>query len=210
MQLSVRSRWLAAVGIVLALPALGASEVTARVLDPFSVSSRSGEWTLRVNPSAPLGAGPCDCTMRRGGELAWEEQLPFTLWEAAVSDNGRTQKVKYHDAAVVLVVRHKKPAIGETARHPREPSTRKECPRFQVYGFEHRVHHHLVLGRCISKVRRCRTEPDIRHNRQHPQGSVVVLKCVEQPGVNWIGPDVSRSFHFTAEKECTARASTRR
>ncbi|MGP1346828.1 MAG: hypothetical protein ACTS3F_09225 [Phycisphaerales bacterium] len=57
-------------------------------MDPYSVSSASGEWVLRVVPSEAEGGGSGHYTMRRGGEVVWEGEREHTLRECVVSDGG--------------------------------------------------------------------------------------------------------------------------
>lgn len=63
-------------------------------LNPYTVGSASG-FTLLVNPSDMLGRGPADYRMTRDGRVIWEARLPFTLWEAAVTDDGRVAGYGY-------------------------------------------------------------------------------------------------------------------
>jgi DNA-binding beta-propeller fold protein YncE len=65
------------------------------ILDPYTVTSPSGGWTLHVNPTDLLGRGPAGYRMERRGELTWTNQLPFTLWEAVVADDGRVAGYAY-------------------------------------------------------------------------------------------------------------------
>lgn len=57
-------------------------------VDPYEASSTSGEWVLRVEPSSPGGEGPAAYRMTRGGEVAWEATLEYTLQECVIGANG--------------------------------------------------------------------------------------------------------------------------
>lgn len=72
-----------------------ASAAGAQTLDPYRASSRSGAWTLAVDPSEPTGSGPGAHTLRHEDELAWSRVLPFTFWLAAVADDGSVAGVAY-------------------------------------------------------------------------------------------------------------------
>src|SRR6185295_5164352 len=57
-------------------------------LDPKTYASPSGEVTLFVDPSQRSGGGPATYRCERGGKPLWSETRPYTLWEAAVGDDG--------------------------------------------------------------------------------------------------------------------------
>ncbi|NUP96574.1 MAG: hypothetical protein HUU28_10470 [Planctomycetaceae bacterium] len=59
-----------------------------QVLQPYEVRSAGGEWSARVDPSARSGAGPSNVRVEHAGKLAWQAELPFTLFEAQLSDTG--------------------------------------------------------------------------------------------------------------------------
>lgn len=58
------------------------------VLNPKTYRSRSGEYTLFVDPSNPKGHGKAAYAFRHKGKLVWEGERPFTLSDARVSDDG--------------------------------------------------------------------------------------------------------------------------
>lgn len=58
-------------------------------------ASPSGEWVLSVDPSTRLGSGSARYTMRHRGRIAWQATHPFTLWEVAVADDGRSGGAGY-------------------------------------------------------------------------------------------------------------------
>lgn len=57
-------------------------------LQPRTYSSPSGEWTCHVDPSSVYGAGSSQVVVKRGAAQAWASELPFTFWEACVTDTG--------------------------------------------------------------------------------------------------------------------------
>lgn len=57
-------------------------------LNPKTYSSPTGQYSLRVDPSSKYGGGEGDYRMTRGGAELWSKKLPFTLWDAAVTDEG--------------------------------------------------------------------------------------------------------------------------
>lgn len=58
-------------------------------IQPCNLSSPSGEWTARTDPSSKFGDGPSRISVWRDGQPAWEAEMPFTLWEAQISDEGQ-------------------------------------------------------------------------------------------------------------------------
>ena len=59
-----------------------------QVIQPRTLTSPSGEWTARLEPSSKFGDGPSHITVSRGAERLWEADVPMTLWEARLSDDG--------------------------------------------------------------------------------------------------------------------------
>lgn len=59
-------------------------------VDPQTYTSPSGEYSFHSDPSAPFGDGPSDCRLTRNGAEVWQRRLPFTFFEAAVTDSGTT------------------------------------------------------------------------------------------------------------------------
>jgi hypothetical protein len=57
-------------------------------LPPKTYRSPSGELTLFVDPSQRSGAGEARYELERKGALVWAGARPFTLWDAAVADDG--------------------------------------------------------------------------------------------------------------------------
>ncbi len=57
-------------------------------LDPTEYLSPSGTCLLQVLPSDRDGAGHSRCRLLRDGEQKWEVEIPWTLWEAVVTDEG--------------------------------------------------------------------------------------------------------------------------
>ena len=59
-----------------------------RILHPRTYFSPSGRYTLLVDPSDMCGRFGASYRLTRQGREIWSGQQPFTLWEAAVSDDG--------------------------------------------------------------------------------------------------------------------------
>jgi hypothetical protein len=57
-------------------------------LQPFTVASPSGEWSLRVDPSSRVGAGKSTIVISKHGVVQWTGEQPFTFREAVVDDQG--------------------------------------------------------------------------------------------------------------------------
>jgi hypothetical protein len=57
-------------------------------LAPREYASPSGRFTLFVDPSNRDGAGEATYVLRKDGAAVWSGERPFTLWEAAVGDDG--------------------------------------------------------------------------------------------------------------------------
>lgn len=72
-----------------------ASEGPPPILNPYRAASANGEWVLHVNPTDLLGRGPADYRMEHEGRVAWSNSLPFTLWEAAIAQDGRVAGYAY-------------------------------------------------------------------------------------------------------------------
>ncbi|MCW3052058.1 MAG: hypothetical protein JWN14_1228, partial [Chthonomonadales bacterium] len=65
-----------------------AQEGPMPILDPQTVMSASGEFTLHIDPSDPYGIGSASYRLKRKDRVVWEGMRPFTLWEAAVTNEG--------------------------------------------------------------------------------------------------------------------------
>lgn len=70
--------------LALAVPAQQAPEI----LQPRTYVSPSGDWRLSVDPSSRFGGGKSQVAVSRHGTTAWLAELPFTYWEACVTDAG--------------------------------------------------------------------------------------------------------------------------
>lgn len=88
-------RFIALFALLLVARAGAESNGESQDLQPKTYSSPSGEWVLLVDPSARSGAGPAEYTMKRAGQVAWSGTRPFTLWEAAVANDGRVGGYSY-------------------------------------------------------------------------------------------------------------------
>jgi len=58
-------------------------------VQPYEVHSASGSWRAAVNPSSKYGVGPCKVRVERDNVLAWERELPVTLFESVITNAGR-------------------------------------------------------------------------------------------------------------------------
>jgi hypothetical protein len=59
-----------------------------RVLNPKTYLSPSGQFALLVDPSDIYGRFGASYRLTRQGREVWSGERPFTLWEAAVTDDG--------------------------------------------------------------------------------------------------------------------------
>jgi hypothetical protein len=66
-----------------------------QTIQPATLTSPSGEWTARLEPSSKFGDGPSHVTVSRGGERVWEADVPMTMWEACLSDDGHLAGYAY-------------------------------------------------------------------------------------------------------------------
>ncbi|MEZ0325184.1 MAG: hypothetical protein ACAH95_04710 [Fimbriimonas sp.] len=57
-------------------------------LNPKTYASESGATTLWVNPNSARELGPAAYVLKKGGKEVWSKQLPFTLFDAGVSEAG--------------------------------------------------------------------------------------------------------------------------
>jgi hypothetical protein len=57
-------------------------------LDPKTYVSPDGKWSLHIDPSEPEGSGPGQYRVEQEGRLVWEQDRPFTMWEASITDEG--------------------------------------------------------------------------------------------------------------------------
>jgi hypothetical protein len=72
-------------------PAIACLLLTSQIapdLDPREYASPSGEYVLRIDPSARNGSGPGTYSLRKGGSQVWGRELHFTLRDAVVADDG--------------------------------------------------------------------------------------------------------------------------
>ena len=72
-----------------------ASEGPPPLLLPKTYTSPSGEYSLFINPSEQHGIGAGSYTLKRRAETLWTRDLPYSLWEAALTDDGRTAGYAY-------------------------------------------------------------------------------------------------------------------
>lgn len=74
--------------ILLAPGRLAALHSPPPVLNPKTYASPSGVYQLTVDSSTLYGQGQGSYRLARAGKETWSKTLPFTLWEAAVTDDG--------------------------------------------------------------------------------------------------------------------------
>lgn len=72
-----------------------AQRIGRDTLDPKTYTSPSGEFKLRVDPSTIYGQGEGSYRMTRGDAEVWTKKLPFTLWDAGVTDDGTVAGYAY-------------------------------------------------------------------------------------------------------------------
>jgi hypothetical protein len=58
------------------------------VLNPKTYRSPAGTYALTVEPSDMSGKGEASYRLTGGDQVVWARELPFTLWHAAVTDDG--------------------------------------------------------------------------------------------------------------------------
>lgn len=85
---------LLAASVLVACGARADREVTT-LLHPTTYTSPSGEYTLFVNPSTMGGRGPGEHRLSRNNDEIWSATLPFTFWEAVVTDDGTVAGYAY-------------------------------------------------------------------------------------------------------------------
>lgn len=96
-------------GLLVSMLLLASPTVAQRlphVQQPAHYRSPSGLFDLHVRPSTRAGDGPAECTLRRGGVVVWTAEKPYTLFEAAVTDEGVVAGYAYSTG---LVGRHGAP-----------------------------------------------------------------------------------------------------
>lgn len=84
------------------------------VLQPKEYVSASGEFRLLVNPSHLNGAYAGDYQLTSNGMILWSKQLPFTLWDAKVSDEGTVIGYAYTQGVDGIFDRRGDPRPGHT------------------------------------------------------------------------------------------------
>ncbi len=78
-----------------AVPQAQAQRMGRYTLDPKTYKSSSGEYELRVDPSTIYGQGEGSYRMARKGAEVWAKKLAFTLWDAALADDGTVAGYAY-------------------------------------------------------------------------------------------------------------------
>jgi len=77
--------------VLLAFPlrvTAAAQNLALAILDPEVYTSASGEFRLHVDPSTREGRGSAGYRLEHDGREVWSAELPFTLWEGVVADDG--------------------------------------------------------------------------------------------------------------------------
>lgn len=70
--------------LALALP----TQMGPETLQPTTYASPSGAWSLSVDPSSKHGDGKSQVAVTHDRAQAWKAELPFTFWEALITDAG--------------------------------------------------------------------------------------------------------------------------
>jgi hypothetical protein len=120
---------------------------TVKVLQPYEVRSWNGEWSAHVDPSSRKGKGPSTVRVERGGELAWQGVLPFTLFEAQIADTGHLGGYGFTDGFPWMVAKGEfvvaiVDATGKVLLEEREPMEDTE----QSFGSIHPHVNGVFLG----------------------------------------------------------------
>jgi hypothetical protein len=72
-----------------------AEDSPAPVLNPRTYVSPSGVYMLMVDPTDLYGRGPADYRFTKDGKTIWANRLPYSLWEAVVTDLGQVAGYAY-------------------------------------------------------------------------------------------------------------------
>ena len=79
----------------LSMPAVRAMEGPPPVLNPRTYQSGSGEFSVHVDPSDLHGRGAAEYQFAARGKPTVSRRLPFTLWDAGITDTGRVVGYAY-------------------------------------------------------------------------------------------------------------------
>src|SRR6185295_11700636 len=74
---------------------LAAQRLATPPLDPRTDVSTTGAYSLHVEPSSPAGRGKAGYRLEHEGHDVWSAELPFTLWESVVADDGTVAGYAY-------------------------------------------------------------------------------------------------------------------
>src|SRR5258708_5725642 len=69
------------------------------VLQPKTYRSPAGQYALTVDPSDLYGCGEGAYRFSDGGKESWSLTLPFTLWDASVTNRGTIAGYAYTHSA---------------------------------------------------------------------------------------------------------------
>ena len=69
------------------------------ILDPRTYSSPDGRFVLTVDPTDRYGAGAAKYACKENGKQRWAKMLPWTLWEAGITDDGTVGGYAYTQGA---------------------------------------------------------------------------------------------------------------
>lgn len=113
--------------LVCAIASLALSQF-AGALEPKTYTSRSGQYALTIDPGQRNGAGSARYALQKGPVTAWSAELPFTLWDAVVADDGvvggyaYTTGYDHDDGEFVVAIIDGKGKVRTSERTPRRPS----------------------------------------------------------------------------------------
>jgi hypothetical protein len=74
---------------------LAAQRMPTPALNPVTYKSPSGKYSLTIDPSDPSGGGPATYRCAFGQKTIWSSELPFTLCDAGITDEGVTAGFGY-------------------------------------------------------------------------------------------------------------------
>jgi hypothetical protein len=82
-------------------------------LNPKTYVSASGEYSLLVDPTDSYGRGAANCRLTKNGKAVWQCSLPYTFWEAVVSDRGQVAGYAYTSGPAGFAKNGRKLGAGE-------------------------------------------------------------------------------------------------
>lgn len=100
------------------------------MLNPYTVASASGVYSLWLDPSNPSGSGPATCALSKNGRRLWTKTLPYTWQKAVVGNSGRIggyaydQGTDFPGALIVSVL----DSSGKTLLEEKTPRPESNIP----------------------------------------------------------------------------------